>query len=230
MQGRDFCDRLQKLLAARHGDIGNKSDFFRSAVLLPLVDTAEGLAVLFEVRSGNLAWQPGEICFPGGRIEASDQSALAAAVRETAEELGLAPAQIRPLGPLDWVIGQIGVLLYPFVGYLAADVADLKPNREEVAEVFTVPLVWLLAAQPQVGHMEMATRPLSDFPFHLLADYSPDWKPRITYPVWFYQYGARVIWGLTARVLKGFLDLCREMERPSENLPTNPSKICLPDR
>lgn len=61
--------------------------------------------------------------------------------------------------------------------------------------------------------MELATRPLPDFPLELLENsYAKDWKRRTTYPVLFYQYGGHVIWGLTARVLFGFLNICRSLK------------------
>ena len=184
-------------------------EYFNAAVLIPLIWENEQLNVLFQVRSPHLSWQPGEICFPGGRIEAADSSLLSAAVRETTEELGLRAEQIHVLGSLHEVVSPIGVRLYPFVGYIT-DAHLINPSPGEVSEVFTVPLEFLLETQPIIGHMERCTRPLSDFPFELLPGYSDKWKRRKNYQVLFYKYNQHVIWGLTAQVLFNFLKIYRE--------------------
>lgn len=181
----------------------------RSAVIVPLVKAEGVLSVLFEVRSAELSWQPGDICFPGGRIEAQDLNPMAAAVRETSEELGIASQNIKVLSTLDDVASNIGVRVYPFVGYISV-VKDLKPNPQEVAEIFTVPVSFLLATEPVTGDMEMATKPKPEFPFELLPpDYPREWKIRTAYTVSFYKYKQHVIWGLTAKVLSNFLESYR---------------------
>lgn len=211
MKAGSFCERLSAALVEKSNDKNNDNGYFRAAVMVPLVNVADELSILFEVRSGKMVWQPGEICFPGGRIEAADGDAIEAAIRETSEELGVPTSQVHVLGPLAHMVSPIGVLLYPCVGYL--DDGPLQPNQDEVAELFTVPLKFLLAVEPRVGHVEMSTKPLADFPFKLLPDYPRSWKRRTTYQVYFYQYKDYVIWGLTAEVLKKFLDICRTVPR-----------------
>ena len=90
--------------------------------------------------------------------------------------------------------------------------SDLKPNSDEVGEVFTVPLQYLLDMEPTVGHLDIGTKPLKDFPFHLLEGYNIDWKIRQNYSVYFYPYKQYTIWGLTGRVLKNFLDIYRDVK------------------
>ena len=204
-----FCERLGKILRDRNCEIENESDYLSSAVLVPLVRREGRLGVLFEVRSAALTWQPGDICFPGGRIELDDAGPEAAAVRETREELSLPDDAVDVIGPLNTMVSPIGVMIYPFAAYIR-DFDLIRPNHGEVSEVFVAPLDYLLAVEPLTAHMEVATRPLPDFPLNLLeASYARDWKRRTTYPVMFYQYGGHVIWGLTARVLYGFLNVCR---------------------
>jgi len=208
----DFCGRLGSVLKNRSCDIENENDYFTSAVLVPLVRHKGRLGVLFEVRSSGLNWQPGDICFPGGRIELDDAGPMEAAVRETTEELGLPDTAIEILGPLSYMVSPIGVMLYPFAAYIT-DYDLIRPNHGEVAEVFVAPLDYLLNSEPLTAHMELATRPLPDFPLELLENsYAKDWKRRTTYPVLFYQYDGHVIWGLTARVLFGFLNICRSLK------------------
>lgn len=190
--------------------IDNAGEFLPSAVILPLVEENGGLSVLFEVRSETLNRQPGEICFPGGRMEPSE-TPLEAAVRETAEELTLPRQCIRVLGPLPIIASPIGVMLYPYVGLLSPN-CNICPSKQEVAECFTVPLAALLQMEPIIGKMELGTRPGGDIPAGVLPeDYPSDWKSRHFYPVWFYRYEHRVIWGLTGRVLATFLDVCRSV-------------------
>jgi 8-oxo-dGTP pyrophosphatase MutT (NUDIX family) len=208
----NFCDRLAAVLQGRLVAIENESEYLNSAVLVPLIRQEGRLHVLFEVRSAMLNRQPGEICFPGGRIEPQDETALAAAIRETTEELGISKNQIQFIGALNYVVAPFGVILHPFAAYLQEGIS-LRPSDAEVAEVFTVPLDWLLNTEPQEAHMEIATRPLEGFPLHLLPeDYPENWKGRKTYPVLFYQYQKYVIWGLTARVLYSFLAFCRQVK------------------
>lgn len=203
-------NRLTAALQGRIAKIANSDDYLQAAVTVPLVDIDGQPSVLFEVRSGKLQWQPGEICFPGGRIEADDISPLHAAVRETTEELGVLPESIEVLGQLDIMVSAIGVMLYPFAVELTAQ-WPLAYNTDEVAEVFTVPLEFLLNTKPEVASMEMATKPLTGFPFDLMPPgYPQGYRRRAKYPVLFYKYKQYVIWGLTARILDDFLNLCRE--------------------
>ncbi len=204
MEVKELCEELSLALAMNLQSDDSHNEYFNAAVLVPLVFKNDQLEVLFEVRSSHLGWQPGEICFPGGRIETTDKSPMDAAVRETSEELGLEIQKIEVLGSLHEVVSPIGVRLYPSVGYIS-DIKNIKPNVGEVAEVFSVPLVFLLEHEPIVGHMERCTRPLEDFPFELLPGYSKRWKSRKNYKVLFYKYEQYLIWGLTAQVLHNFL-------------------------
>jgi len=209
MEVQEICDKISIALSAGL-DYGERyKEYFSAAVLVPLIWENDQVKVLFEVRSHHLSWQPGEICFPGGRIEAVDTSFLSAAVRETTEELGLRVGQIQVLGALHEVVSPIGVRLHPFVGYIT-DAHLIIPSQDEVAEVFTVPLEFLLGVEPIIGHMERCTRPLADFPFELMPGYSNKWKSRKNYQVLFYQYNQHVIWGLTAQVLHNFLEIYKE--------------------
>lgn len=87
-----------------------------ASVLILLLPGPEGPEVLFEVRSKRLDWQPGDICFPGGRREKTDRNFAAAAIRETSEELGIHYEDIRLCGTLDFFAAHNGFMVYPFVG------------------------------------------------------------------------------------------------------------------
>ena len=99
---------------------------------------------------------------------------------------------------------HMGPIIHPFVGRLANEV-KLYCNSDEVAEIFTVPLNFLLVSEPRVAHMELANRATADFPFDLLPRHPHDWYKRKGYNIYFYEYQGHVIWGLTARILHGFI-------------------------
>lgn len=217
MDARNILEHLAQNLQTPAAGIENEADYLNAAVIVPLVKVDGQLSVLFEVRSNGLAWQPGEICFPGGRIEPDDDSPLAAAMRETVEELGIDPGQIEVLGPLKPLVSPIGVLIYPFVACLSAP-EEFRPNSAEVGKIFTVPLSFLFTTEPRLAHMETGSRPLADFPFELVpANYPRDFRVRSSYPVYFFQYKEYVIWGLTGRILQGFLDSFPESAREQVN-------------
>src|SRR3954463_16184130 len=92
--------------------------FSKYAVLLPLLKKEDGIHVLLEVRSLELRRQPGEICFPGGRIDSQDSNEKAAAIRETVEELGINKEQISDIHPLDYMISPFGMIIFPYVGFI----------------------------------------------------------------------------------------------------------------
>ena len=93
-----FLDKLKYQLDQKRAMFIGEETAFRSAVLIPLVQVGGEWHILFEVRSFKMRKQPGDISFPGGRIDATDQSPLAAALRETSEELGVDLEQITILG------------------------------------------------------------------------------------------------------------------------------------
>ncbi len=181
------------------------------AVLVPLVERPDGLHLLYEVRSGALHHQPGEVCFPGGRLEGSE-TPLACAVRETREELGVTDEQIDIVGPLDFTLRGTSVV-YPFLARLqAADLQGLPVNLDEVAQVFTVPLAWLRENPPEIYRHVYRPHP-DDFPY---ADVGvPDTYPwaKLVLEVPIYHGLPYPLWGMTARITKHLIDLICEEER-----------------
>ena len=182
----------------------------RTAVLVPLIQTAVGIEVLFQVRSQKLKWQPGDICFPGGHYEDGDESMKHTVVRETCEELGLRAEQVAVFGKIGAFNSPLGMEVHIFAGQLSVSFEDIRVDPNEVQECFTVPLEWLISNEPQSAIIQHGTKPGADFPFDLLFDYSTDWKIRQKYPVLFYNYNNRIIWGLTAEVLSRFLQVIAE--------------------
>lgn len=204
-------ENLKRLLSRRIPKLHNTKGYLASAVLLPVIAVDGEWQVLFEVRASHLKRQPGEICFPGGMIEPDEiNRPQETAVRETMEELGIAREQIELLGPLDYFISPLGALIYPYVGKIAGDVG-INPNPDEVGEVFMVPVKYFFSVQPYQSSIEVGTRYAPDFPFAKIpSTYKEGWRVFGTFPVYFYEYGHRLIWGATAGIMHSFISICRE--------------------
>ena len=191
-----FKDREAKLM--------NQNDYRWSSVLIPLIQVDSETHLLFEVRSMKLRSQPGDTCFPGGRMDASDKNAMDCAIRETSEELGIQKNDIDHIIPLDYIISDTGII-HPFAGRLKKDAA-ISIN-EEVAEVFTVPLRFFLENQPKKHKIHMRVEPEEDFPYDLIQNgRAYNWRVRDKEEL-FYIYEDRVIWGLTAKIIRHFVRL-----------------------
>jgi 8-oxo-dGTP pyrophosphatase MutT (NUDIX family) len=160
-----------------------------AAVLVPLVDRAGELQLLFTQRTAHLDDHAGQISFPGGRVEAGDASREVTALRETAEEIGLAPQLVAVLGRLpDYEIPS-GFRITPIVGWVEPPFA-LNPDPFEVAAVFEAPLEHFLdAARYQRRQYRFRGRHR-----HYLA----------------IPFEGRYIWGATAGML---YNLCRMLRR-----------------
>lgn len=179
------------------------------AVLVPLVEGAEGLSLLFEVRADTLRRQPGEVCFPGGRMEAGE-TPVVCALRETEEELGIPAASVEVIAPLDWLGHQAGFLMYPILGRITAEtLAAVRPSRAEVGEIFTVPLDFFLRTPPEVYRYRLVPD-AGDFPGERIGfpnGYA--WRGgTVEVPV--YHWGGHIIWGLTGRVVRRLAGLLSE--------------------
>ena len=169
------------------------------AILVPLVETGSGDALLLEVRS-KFVKQPGEVCFPGGRAEAGETAAKTA-VRETCEELGIEPDAIEVISELPPLTMGDGRKVCPVSARLKIEGVDgLKLSEDEVAEVFLLPVSWLKENPP--AHYDLAATADEELPAKLLgylAHYGGYLKTGQTD---YYEYKGYGIWGLTARIIK----------------------------
>lgn len=156
-----------------------------AAVLLGLVPRGQGLSVLLTRRIDALRHHGGQVSFPGGRIDPGDRDAVDAALRETAEEVGIPSALVEPWGFLDPLATITGFRVLPVVAvvdpcYLAV------PDPREVAEVFEVDLEYLLAVENRLARrLDHAGRARE---------------------VWEYRYQPQRIWGATAAMLVNLAD------------------------
>ena len=155
-----------------------------AAVLVPVVDRPEP-TVLLTQRTTELSNHPGQIAFPGGKIDPQDASPLAAALREASEEIGLDQRLVHPIGYLDLYMTTLGYRIVPTVARVDPHF-ELALNVAEVHDAFEVPLSFLM--QP-INHRR----------------HSREWNGMIRH---FYAipFADRYIWGVTAGILRNLHD------------------------
>ena len=155
-----------------------------AAVLVPIVERAEP-TVLLTQRTAELASHAGQVAFPGGKIDPSDESPVAAALREASEEVGLAPMLVEPIGYLDLYLTFSGFRILPTVARVKPEF-QLTLNPREVTDAFEVPLDFLM----EPANHRRKTR---------------DWKG-IAREYYEMPFGERHIWGITAGILRNLYE------------------------
>ena len=188
-----------QLIAALNRPSGASSDFDlnpvvladqgrvlrQAAVLVALWPRKAGIEVILTKRASHLKHHPGQIAFPGGKVEPTDRGPEAAALREAQEEIGLAPQNVSLIGRLPPHETVTGFAVTPVLGLIKADFVP-QADPGEVEEVFTVPLAHLMSP----------------------ACYGIQWRMwrgqvRRYYAV---PWGPYYIWGATARILRGLAE------------------------
>jgi coenzyme A diphosphatase NUDT7 len=198
-------NKILNQLKRRNPSLMGLEQLPKYSILLPLVEVENETHILFEVRSMKMRRQPGQICFPGGKIDENDIDQKHCAIRETCEELGIGEENIEDVLPLDTMISPNNHILYLFVGKIN-NINLIKPNEAEVGEVFTVPLSYLRNTIPEKYRIHFKVEPEEDFPYELIGGKEYKWAERHI-DQYFYQYNGKVIWGITGRILTYFLEL-----------------------
>lgn len=163
-----------------------------AGVLVPLFAKDGETHVLLTLRSQNLPSHKGHISFPGGACEEGDKDILETALRETYEEVGIKPNEVTVLGKLDDVIAVSNHTVTPIVGVIPYPY-DFKVSTEEIDELVEVPLSFFM--NPQNCRIE------------------PKMFRGREVRVYYYQYGKFLVWGLTAYILREFLEICYGIPR-----------------
>jgi 8-oxo-dGTP pyrophosphatase MutT (NUDIX family) len=152
-----------------------------AAVLMPVVLRESGLTMLLTQRTEDMPSHAGQVAFPGGRVQPEDADAIDTALRETEEEIGLARGHVDVIGTLDRYVTGTGFLITPVVGLVTPPFV-ITPDPREVADVFEVPLQFLL-----------------DVANHQIHARQYNGRERRFYAM---PYENRYIWGATAGMLR----------------------------
>lgn len=180
----------------------------RASVTIPLIKYNNSLHILFEVRAKTLRNQPNEVCFPGGKIE-NDENPLTTAIRETCEEIGICEDKVKIISPLDLFVSPYDTIIHPYLVFIE-DISDMKINLDEVAEVFFVPLDFLLNTNADTFINKVNIIPNDNFPYELIPKKHNYKFSTGSYEVPFYIYNDYVIWGITAKILLNFLSYLKQ--------------------
>lgn len=187
-----IAEKVSAILQSRAPKILGGNHFKPAAVLVPIQEKADGDYLVLTKRAEILSSHGGQVAFPGGRVDHEDSGPLAAALRESQEEVGIHPGDVRVLGQLDQVTAAANYLVTPFVGVIPFPY-EFRLNPAETAAVFSVPISALLA--PDRFRMEQRS-------------YA---SPRRD-PIYHFHYEGWDIWGATARIISQLLELAYDLE------------------
>ncbi len=180
----DYSVKHLKQVLNNHSEFPYRSPDFpdpvESAILIALHPVAEEWHVLLTKRSENLTSHPGQISFPGGRIEPNDESLVATAIRETEEEVGIPADSVDVIAQLTPVTTLTGYRIHPYIGVLDA-IPELNLQIEEVQDAFNVPLQWLIDS----NNIAIVDRKIND---RTIKTFRLDWENH-------------TIWGATALMI-----------------------------
>jgi len=180
---------MQKLVARTLAGLSRRSleipEHGEAAVLIPIIGGPENPLLLLTRRTETVATHKGQVSFPGGTRDPQDNTLMVTALRETHEELGLTSNQVEIVGAFHDYLAVTSVRVTPFVGFVKGRPA-LEPNPAEVAQVLEVPFNFFASNCPVVEEVRR------------------DGQRR---EVYYYDYQGEVIWGLTAAIIKDFVDM-----------------------
>jgi 8-oxo-dGTP pyrophosphatase MutT (NUDIX family) len=183
----EMKNQIRSALANYDKKVVPEEEFTPSAVLIPLFLKDGETNVLLTLRTETVASHKGQISFPGGAWEIGDTSLLDTALRETCEEVGIKPEDVEVLGELDDLLAITNFVVTPFVGVFPYPY-PFTVSKREIAELIEIPLSFFLDPRNvRVDKMAYRGREVT---------------------VYFYDYGTYTVWGVTARIIKGFVDLC----------------------
>ncbi|MDR1574037.1 MAG: CoA pyrophosphatase [Clostridiales Family XIII bacterium] len=179
------------------------------SVLVPLVERDGVVHLLYQLRSETLRRQPGEVGFPGGKVEAGE-TPLACAVRETVEELCIPRESIEVIGELDYIYSRGDFTMYAFLASIADTDFARAFNRAEVQDVFLVPVSFFLENEPEIYRYELAPKVGADFPYDKIQPKGAyKWRTS-SESVPIYNCEGRAIWGLTGRITLHLINILKE--------------------
>ena len=180
----DWTERIRQKLSQAEFEVQSRQFRGRAAVLMSIFGRHGEPHFLLTQRTQQVATHKGQICFPGGLEEEADRSLWETALRETEEEIGVSPGEVEFLGRFKDYTSVTGYSVTPFAGYIRKGFTTV-PNPREVASFLEVPIRFFHETTPLVQRR---------------------WRHDRWITVCFYHYEGQIIWGLTARMIRDFLD------------------------
>lgn len=181
------------------------------AILIPLIKVNDEWELIFELRAKNLKSQPGEISFPGGRVE-KGETFKEAAIRETIEELRINEENINYIGELDYLVSYQNITIHCFLATISGITVDkIEPSTGEVDHLFTVPIRFFIENEPERYNLDLTTIDNDEFPYNLIPNGRKYKWRRGVHSVLFYRYKEYIIWGYTAKMTKDLIDIIKEV-------------------
>ena len=184
--GSVFLDHIKRVVAQNPYHRIDDPSLTPAGIMVLVFSKDNEHCVLLQKRSSRVDSHKGEISFPGGKMDPGDQTLLATALRETHEEMGIDPRDVEVLGALDETATTTGFCASPFAGIIPYPY-DFDPQEEEVAEVLEVPVSSLMDSANRRDDIRISDGDL---------EYAPA-----------FAYDGHIIFGATARVIDGFLQL-----------------------
>lgn len=179
---------------------------FRKAAVMILIEEIDGEEfIIFQVRSSKLNKQPGDVCLPGGKVEL-EETIKAAAIRETMEELHLSREDFEVIGEMDYFVSPYNLILFPFVAKAKVTIGNI--TNQEVDHIFKVPIKFFIDNEPTLYNMQIGPINNEDFPYHLIKGDKYKFSTGIL-EEYFYQWKGYAIWGITAHIIKSFVDIIK---------------------
>jgi len=203
-----FCLKIKKILSSRKNNIVTDAKIVNedknimknmhnrkyklAAVLFPIIKVKNKYKVILTTRSENVLSHPGQVCFPGGRLDNEDKNMIECAKREAFEEIGIESNNIEILGELDKCITGTDYSVTPIMGFVKKSFIP-KIQETEVADLFEVPLDFFL------NHLNRKLK-YSTYKNKEYAYYEFNWREK-------------KIWGSTARIIVNFCDIINNIEK-----------------
>lgn len=217
-----YLELIPKIFLEYSTIIG-KDRYLNSAVLIPLIQLNGKEFILFEKRSTKVR-QPGEISFPGGHFDISeDKDFMDTAIRETVEELGIDSNKITILGKLGTLVTPMGIIVETYIGKLDIEsLEELKYDSKEVDKIFLVPLEFFFNNEPEKYENQLQLHPyivdengekidlLPVKELGLPERYANPWK-KGKHRVLVYRYENEIIWGITAELIYELVNRIRKL-------------------
>jgi 8-oxo-dGTP pyrophosphatase MutT (NUDIX family) len=186
-----FAHKISSALISRTPEIITGNGLKPAAVLIPIQERADGDYIVLTKRGDDMPTHKGQIAFPGGRVHVGDADLIATALRESQEEIGVAPEHVRVLGRLDEFTAGYGIVVTPVVGVIPSQY-DFRLDPAETSAVASVPIRSLMEPGTYVKNAHLSPGGHPSYHFYI----SDGWD----------------VWGVTARILVQFLELAYGFE------------------